>query len=66
MRNNQYQGVRDEQNKPTREVPITPATTKGTYDGRELTRIFLRPGAYDAYDKPSLMGTKLYPHMGGR
>lgn len=41
---------------------ITAATTRGTYDGRELTRTCDRPNAYDAYDKPSVMGTqKIYP-----
>jgi hypothetical protein len=52
--------------KPAREVPITATTTKGTYDGRELTRTCLRPGAYDAYNKPSLIGDKRLPHMGGK
>lgn len=41
---------------------ITAATTRGTYDGRELTRTCDRPNAYDAYDKPSVMGArKVFP-----
>lgn len=47
------------------ETPIKNSTTTGPYDGRELTRTCLRPGAYDAYDKPSLFGSNLKPHKGG-
>lgn len=31
---------------------------RGTYDGRELGRTCVRPGAYDAYELPSLIGSK--------
>lgn len=30
----------------------------GIYDGKELGRTCVRPGAYDAYELPSLMGGK--------
>lgn len=30
----------------------------GTYEGKELGRNCVRPGAYDAYELPSLMGGK--------
>jgi len=36
----------------------------GLYNGAELRRTCLRPGAYDAFDKPSLMGDKLVPRSG--
>ena len=37
-------------------------TTAGTYDGKELGRTSNRPGAYDAYEKPSLhMGQLIKP-----
>lgn len=49
----------------TPEPPIRTSTAGGTYDGKELTRTCLRPGAYDAYDKPSLLGNKRHPHKGG-
>ena len=47
------------------EVPIQNSTSRGIYDGKDLTRTCLRPGAYDAYDKPSLFGSNLKPHKGG-
>jgi len=31
-------------------------TTSEAYEGKELRRTCLRPGAYDAFEKPSLMG----------
>lgn len=49
----------------TAPMPVKNSTATGTYDGKELTRTCLRPGAYDAYDKPSLLGTKRQPHKGG-
>jgi hypothetical protein len=47
------------------EPPVRNSTAQGTYDGKELTRTCLRPGAYDAYDKPSLLGNQRQPHKGG-
>ena len=36
----------------------------GTYDGKELTRTCLRPGAYDYMDCPSLMAGYTRPFRG--
>ena len=33
---------------------------KGNYEGNEMRRTCLRPGAYEAFEKPSLMSGKLY------
>ena len=35
-------------------APINNATNGGTYEGPELRRLCVRPGAYDAIDAPSL------------
>jgi hypothetical protein len=35
---------------------IVAGTTQGFYDGKELTRTCMRPGAYDFLQYPSLMG----------
>jgi hypothetical protein len=37
---------------------ISTGTVTGTYDGKELRRTCLRPGAYDAFELPSLFGGK--------
>lgn len=37
---------------------IGAGTTKEAYQGLELGRTCLRPGAYDAYEKPSLIGSQ--------
>ena len=47
------------------DAPFRNSISRGIYDGKELTRTCPRPGAYDAYDKPSLFGNKLKPHKGG-
>lgn len=36
----------------------TTGSASGTYDGKELGRTCVRPGAYDAYELPSLIGGK--------
>lgn len=36
----------------------TNATGRGTYQGAEMGRTCHRPGAYDAYDLPSVFGTQ--------
>lgn len=35
---------------------ISTGTVSGAYDGKELRRTCLRPGAYDAFEQPSLIG----------
>ena len=41
---------------------ITNGTTRETYDGVELRHTSTRPGAYEAYEKPSLhMGQLIKP-----
>jgi hypothetical protein len=37
---------------------IGTGTTTDAYDGKELRRTCLRPGAYDAFEQPSLMAGK--------
>lgn len=39
---------------------ICAGTTEGFYDGKELTRTCMRPGAYDFLEYPSLMGDKRF------
>lgn len=49
--------------KPSKDK-ICAGTTTGTYDGKELTRTCLRPGAYDYMDCPSLMAGYTRPFRG--
>lgn len=39
---------------------------KGNYQGEELQRTCVRPGAYDAYDKPSIISGKVVYPRGAR
>jgi len=43
---------------------ICAGTSTGSYDGKELTRTCLRPGAYDYMDCPSLMAGYTRPFRG--
>lgn len=44
--------------KPVKKVKVAAGTTEGSYDGKELTRTCMRPGAYDFLQYPSLMGNE--------
>ena len=48
---------RDKFSEPAGVRTTVAGTTTGTYQGLELGRTCLRPGAYDAYEKPSLIGS---------
>lgn len=43
---------------------IAAGTTKGFYDGKELTKTCMRPGAYDYQKYPSRIGDKLVDFYG--
>ena len=48
--------------KPTIAKPQTFSKMSGTYDGAELRPYVGRPGAMDAFAKPSRMGDSLHAH----
>jgi hypothetical protein len=49
---------RDNFSEPAGKRTMVAGTTSGAYDGHDLGRTCLRPGAYDAYEKPSLIGSR--------
>jgi hypothetical protein len=55
-----YAAVAEKQQKKVFVDRICAGTTEGFYDGKELTRTCMRPGAYDFLEYPSLMGDKRF------